>query len=111
MLEKSQDYKVFIDENEIEVRNVRVSAYPINQIYKGYQRPVEQTEIAGLASFDFSKKVYVTVRTAKRIEIPTDCIYYGKGIVLEIKKICGLHQRNMVQLTVYTLKILQLREK
>ncbi len=131
MLEKSQDYKVFIDENEIEVRNIRVSAYPINQIYKGYQRPIEQTEIAGLASFDFDKKVYVTVKSSKKIEIvrirpekygikpeiidqntvgfyvdksilcsveindyhsclhlfanekreiPTDCIYYGKGV-------------------------------
>lgn len=66
MLEKSQDYKVFIDENEIEVRNIRVSAYPINQIYKGYQRPIEQTEIAGLASFDFDKKVYVTVKSSKK---------------------------------------------
>ena len=131
MLEKSQDYNVLIDGKEIEVRNIRVSAYPINQIYKGYQRPIEQTEIAGLATFDFDKKVYVTIKTARTIEnvrirpetygikpdiidgntvgfyvdkpimcsieindyhsclhlfanekreIPTDCIYYKKGV-------------------------------
>ena len=68
MLELSKDYSVAVDGTEIEVRDIRVSAYPINQLYQGYQRPLEQTEIAGLASFDIEKRVYVTVKTAKTVE-------------------------------------------
>ena len=43
----------------------RVSAVPLNQVWPGYQRPIEQTELASFAHWGMSGPVTVEV-TAKR---------------------------------------------
>ena len=43
--------KAFADGRELHVNAARVSAFPMNQEWPGYQRPVDQTKIAYFASF------------------------------------------------------------
>ena len=44
----------------LKVHPARVSAYPMNQVYPGYQRPVEQTKIDTFVSFDMDKRGELT---------------------------------------------------
>ena len=48
-----EDFKVEVDGKSITVQQARVSKYPANQNYAGYERPLSQTEIAYFASFDY----------------------------------------------------------
>jgi hypothetical protein len=45
-----------------------VSKYPINQIWPGYQRPLNQTEIASFAYFDFKGEVIIKITSNKEIK-------------------------------------------
>jgi hypothetical protein len=65
---KSNDFQVFVNNQPVFVYQARVSKYPINQVWPGYQRPVNQTEIASFAYFDFSGKVEVRIVSEKPIE-------------------------------------------
>jgi hypothetical protein len=47
------------------VYSCRVSAVPFNQVWPGYQRPVDQTELAGFAYWEMTRPVTVEV-TSKR---------------------------------------------
>ena len=42
----SEDYRVFVNGEEIPVYTCRISQYPLNRVWTGFQRPVEQTELA-----------------------------------------------------------------
>ncbi|MFZ4394755.1 MAG: glycosyl hydrolase family 28 protein [Kiritimatiellia bacterium] len=57
----SPDYTVAINGQPVFVHQARVSAQPINQVWPGYQRPLEQTEIAAFAAWDMSGPVEVSV--------------------------------------------------
>jgi hypothetical protein len=46
----------------------RVSAGPINQLYPGYQRPLDQTEIASFATWDMAGPVEVEVVSSRPVE-------------------------------------------
>jgi hypothetical protein len=59
--EPSPDYTVSVDGNPVFVYTARVSAMPVNQVWPGYQRPLDQTEIASFAYFDCSAPVTVEV--------------------------------------------------
>ena len=37
---------------QLRVHPARVSAFPMNQVWAGYQRPVEQTKMSSFVSFD-----------------------------------------------------------
>lgn len=43
------------------IHPARVSAFPMNQVWAGYQRPVEQTKMASFVSFDMAKPGELTV--------------------------------------------------
>lgn len=64
----SQDFSLRVEDQEVFVYQARVSAWPINQVWPGYQRPMDQTEIASFAYFDCSGKVRVDLTTAKEIK-------------------------------------------
>ena len=45
-------YAVWMNGNPVKVRPIRISAMPFNQWAPGYQRPVDQTEIAGFVAVE-----------------------------------------------------------
>jgi hypothetical protein len=64
---KSTDFQMFVNDQPVFVYQARVSKYPINQVWPGYQRPINQTEIASFAYFDFSGKTEVKIISEKQI--------------------------------------------
>lgn len=65
---KSNDFKMFVNDQPVFVYQARVSKYPINQEWPGYQRPMNQTEIASFAYFDFSGKIEVKIISDKPVK-------------------------------------------
>lgn len=63
-----EDFKVEVDGKSITVQQARVSKYPANQNYAGYERPLSQTEIAYFASFDYEVGKTIKVTTVRDIE-------------------------------------------
>lgn len=63
----SDDYSITISGVPLPVYCCRVSAAPLNQVWPGYQRPLEQTEVAAFASCDATGPL--SVRVASRREI------------------------------------------
>jgi len=66
--EAAPDWTVTVDGNPVFVYAARVSAVPFNQIWPGYQRPLEQTELAGFAYWDMSGPVTVQVTCQRPIK-------------------------------------------
>ncbi|MBL7042856.1 MAG: hypothetical protein ISR77_29735 [Pirellulaceae bacterium] len=63
--EPLDDYEVRVDGKPVFVYRARVSAVPFNQVWPGYQRPLDQTEQASFAYWDMSGPVSVEI-TSKR---------------------------------------------
>jgi len=63
--EPSDLYEVRVNGAAVFVHRARVSAVPFNQVWPGYQRPLDQTEEAAFAYFDAAGPVTVEV-TSKR---------------------------------------------
>ena len=61
----SEDYTLRVNGKQVPVYACRVSAMPYNQVWPGYQRPIDQTEMAGFAYWEMSGPVRVEV-TSKR---------------------------------------------
>lgn len=59
-------YRVFVENREVEVYPARVSADPLNRVWNGAQRPIEQSKILGFVSFDMSEPVELCIEA-------TDC--------------------------------------
>ncbi len=68
MEEPSEDYEVCVNGTPVFVYKARVSKYPINQEWPGYQRPLDQTEIAAFAYFDYHRGDVITVTPKEKIE-------------------------------------------
>ena len=64
----SPDFTVKVDGKEVFVYRARVSAYPENQVWPGYQRPIEQTEKASFCYFDVNKAVTVEIESKTKID-------------------------------------------
>lgn len=62
----SEDYTLRVNGRAVPVYSCRVSAMPYNQVWPGYQRPLNQTELAGFAYWGMSGPVTVEV-TARRV--------------------------------------------
>ena len=56
----STDYAVSAEGKSLRVRTARVSAMPVNQIFRGTQRPLDETEIASFVSFESDGAVSMT---------------------------------------------------
>ncbi len=65
---KSEDFEMFVDNKPVFVYQARVSKYPINQIWPGYQRPLNQTEISSFAYFDLNGEVVIKIISEKEIK-------------------------------------------
>jgi len=64
----SEFYTVTVGGLPVPVYACRVSAQPFNQVWPGYQRPLDQTELAGFAYWDMRAAVQVEVRSQRAIE-------------------------------------------
>ena len=62
------DYTVTVNGLPVSVHSARVSAHPLNQVWPGYQRPLEQTELAAFASWDMAGPAEVQVTCARPIQ-------------------------------------------
>ena len=81
--EPSDDFSLVVNKREVFVYRARVSAYPINQVWPGYQRPMDQTELASFAYFDCDGPVSVELISAKPVhQVTIRPLSYG--IVPEI---------------------------
>ena len=58
-------YTVRVDGRPAPVYACRVSAAPFNQVWPGYQRPIDQTELAGFATWDMAGAVTVRIEAAR----------------------------------------------
>ncbi len=61
-------YALSVNGRDVPVYQCRVSAIPFNQVWPGYQRPIEQTELAGFACWDMSGPVDVVVESKRPVK-------------------------------------------
>ncbi|HPO11967.1 MAG TPA: glycosyl hydrolase family 28 protein [Candidatus Hydrogenedentes bacterium] len=64
----SEDFTVMVAGQAVPVYLCRVSAMPFNQVWPGYQRPIDQTELASFVYWDMSAPVDVEVVSQRAIE-------------------------------------------
>lgn len=64
----SDDYSVSVNGKPVFMYRARVSAMPFNQVWPGYQRPLDQTELASFAYWDMSGPVTVEVASNRPIK-------------------------------------------
>jgi len=64
----SEDFTVTVAGQAVPVYVCRVSAMPFNQSWPGYQRPIDQTELASFAYWDMTGPVDVEVVSQRAVE-------------------------------------------
>ncbi len=64
----SEDYELTVDAQPVPVFACRVSAVPLNQVWPGYQRPLDQAESAGFACWDMLQPVTVRIRSRQEVQ-------------------------------------------
>ena len=64
----SPQYKLTVNNAPVFVYQARVSAVPINQVWPGYQRPIDQTEIASFAYWDMAAPVSLRIDCARPVK-------------------------------------------
>ena len=84
---ESADFKMSVNDRPVFIYQARVSKYPINQVWPGYQRSKDQTEIASFAYFDTEESTWELRRVA----------YDIKSVQARIKK-SGLPWRHALRL-------------
>lgn len=78
------DIEVKVDGQPLFVHRARVSAIPFNQVWPGYQRPLEQTEIAYFAYWDMATPVQIEITcrdTAEMVRIRPKAL----GIIPQVR--------------------------
>jgi hypothetical protein len=63
-----EDYTLRVGGKEVPVYACRVSAMPFNQVWPGYQRPLDQTEAAGFAYWGMSGPVRIEVESRRPVQ-------------------------------------------
>ena len=66
--ESSPDFTLKVNGQAVFVYTARVSRLPLNQMWPGHQRSLDQTEIASFAYFDFSGKASLEITSLKAIQ-------------------------------------------
>ncbi len=64
----SEHYQLRINGQAVPVYACRVSAVPFNQVWPGYQRPLDQTELAGFACWDMPGPVKIEVQSQRAVQ-------------------------------------------
>ena len=64
----SKDFTLTVNGRAVPVYSCRVSAMPFNQVWPGYQRPLDQTELASFAYWDMSGPVQVEVVSSAPVQ-------------------------------------------
>jgi len=64
----SEHYALTVGGRSVPVYACRVSAMPFNQVWPGYQRPLDQTETAGFAYWDMGGPARVEIRSLRPVE-------------------------------------------
>lgn len=63
------DFEATIDGQSVPVWECRVSAIPFNRIWPGYQRPLEQTELAGFVTWETdAESSEIVIKTTRDVE-------------------------------------------
>lgn len=62
------DYRLTVNGQPVFTYPARVSAHPLNQGWPGYQRPLEQTEIASFATWDMVEPSEVNIVSARPVK-------------------------------------------
>ena len=61
-------FALTVNGQPVPVNACRVSANPINQVWPGYQRPIEQTELAGYAAWEMNGAAKVEIVSKREIK-------------------------------------------
>jgi hypothetical protein len=64
----SEHYALRVNGQAVPVYACRVSAVPFNQVWPGYQRPLDQTELAGFACWDMQGPVKVEAQSRRAVQ-------------------------------------------
>ena len=51
-MELAKKYNLYINDQSAHLEKIRVSLFPFNRHWPGFQRPLNQTEVTAFASFD-----------------------------------------------------------
>jgi hypothetical protein len=94
----SADFSVSVNNKPLFVYQARVSAMPVNQVWPGYQRPLEQTELASFCYFDADEEVEIEIESTKEVNNVAirplssgiQPAIEGNNIKFKIKKTCQL---------------------
>ena len=82
----SADYRVYVNGKEIPVYTCRISKYPFNRIWPGFQRPFEQSEGASFVNIvsdeELNIEVAVNYEYTKAFVKP-----YSKGVECKNEKV------------------------
>jgi len=62
------DVRLTVNGQPVPVLACRVSAMPFNQVWPGYQRPLDQTELAGFACWDMKGTVNVEIESQRAVQ-------------------------------------------
>jgi hypothetical protein len=64
----SDDFQVIVEGQTAPVYRCRVSAVPLNQVWPGYQRPMDQTELASFAYWDMPGGAQIQVHSRRPVQ-------------------------------------------
>ena len=62
------DYRLRVNTRDVPVYSCRVSAMPFNQIWPGYQRPLDQTELSGFAYWEMKGDAEVSIDCGTEVQ-------------------------------------------
>lgn len=83
-MERSDDFTVTVNGADVFVHRARVSAVPLNWRWPGYQRPLDQTELASFSYWDTAGPAEVVVESARPVET-VDIRPTARGIAPELE--------------------------
>jgi len=91
----SGDYTVYVNGRDIPVYTCRISAHPFNRVWPGFQRSIDQTELASFVNIVSDEELHIEVvvnRPFENILLKP----YSKGIVphVEGSKVCFTLQQH-----------------